>query len=81
MICNLKIPEKLFFQLVKSVFKVFIGKNTIKHRICAEDTGRMFNILNEWFRNLEQITPNEIDEMTKDWEVISTEAVQNKSIK
>ena len=51
----------LIFQVFKSFFGVFVGKNTIRYRICSEDCARMFNKIKPIFRNPEQITPSEID--------------------
>jgi hypothetical protein len=60
----------LIFQFIKVIFKKFIGKDTIKHRICSEDTARMFNIIYNYFENPEEITPSQIDNLTKNWKVI-----------
>ena len=58
----------LFFQLIKTFFGFFIGKNTIRHRTCSEDVARMFNVLkSNYFKKPEQITPGEIDKFTNDW--------------
>ena len=59
----------LLFQVVKSIFGVFIGKNTIRYRICSEDCARMFNKIKPIFRNPEALTPTNLDEMIS-WDEI-----------
>lgn len=64
----------LFFQLIKSMFHKFIGKETKTKRICSEDVARIYNVLNPYFfLKPEEITPNELSEYISYWKTLKTE--------
>jgi len=53
------------FQLVKSLTKKFIGKQSVYHRMCAEDVQRQYNILDDVFKTPEYTNPNELYKIVK----------------
>lgn len=63
----------LIFQLIKSIFNIFVGRNTSIMRTCSEDTARQFNILKHIFELPEQITPNELFSKVNGWKKIDIE--------
>jgi hypothetical protein len=57
----------LFYQIIKSIFRIFVGKDTITKRICSEDVMRQFNIIQKVFNNPEELNPNELYNKIKIW--------------
>ena len=61
----------LFFQIIKSIFRIFVGKDTVTKRICAEDVMRQFNIIQKVFTKPEEWNPNELYNKIKVWGIIN----------
>ena len=54
------------FQLIKSFTHKFFGKDTLYHRMCAEDAQRQYNILfPNYFKTPEDTNPNELYKIVK----------------
>ena len=60
----------LFFQVVKNVFKFWIGSDTEDRRLCSEDTARCYNKYKYTFMSVESISPQNLFDMINKWEVI-----------